>query len=325
MALLLAVVAAPLAADELRPAVVELTEREAGQWTLEWKLPVAATPGQSAAMLARPVIPNVCTMEGEPVQRAAPLALYGSTRLQCSGALADQSFGLTELLGSADAIARMVPLDGEVQSFRLTAAEPIATIAAAPDRWQVARDYFLIGTEHILLGWDHLLFVIALVLLVGKTWPVVKAATAFTVAHSITLVATTLGYAGLPSRAVEALIALSIVFLAVELAGKLREPDRETWTRRAPWLVAFAFGLLHGFGFAGALAEIGLPQGEIAAALVAFNVGVEAGQLLVIAAVLALLAVINRALPVIEGPAIRAATYGIGIIGSFWMFERVLL
>ncbi len=324
-ALFAMLLSAPLAADELRPAVVELTEREAGQWTLEWKLPVTATPGFNAANLARPVIPENCTMQGEPVWRAAPLALLGSARLQCDGALEDQSFGLTELLGNSDAIARMIPLDGTAQSFRLTAINPTATIAAAPDWWQVARDYFVIGTEHILLGWDHLLFVIALVLLVGKAWAVIKAATAFTIAHSITLVATTLGYAGLPSRAVEALIALSIVFLAVELAGKLREPDRETWTRRAPWLVAFAFGFLHGFGFAGALAEIGLPQGEIAAALVAFNLGVEAGQLLVIAAVLALVALIQRTLPAIETPAIRATTYAVGIIGSFWMFERVLL
>jgi hypothetical protein len=153
---------------------------------------------------------------------------------------------------------------------------------------------------------------------------VVKAATAFTIAHSITLAATTLGYTGMASRPVEALIALSIVFLAVEVMRKLHEPEQPTWTARAPWLVAFAFGLLHGFGFAGALAEIGLPQGEIAAALVAFNVGVEAGQLIVVAAVIALLAALKRLAPLAETPAIRAATYGIGITGSFWLIDRVL-
>ncbi|MEM6475507.1 MAG: HupE/UreJ family protein [Pseudomonadota bacterium] len=317
--------AAPLSADELRPAVIELTEREAGEWTLEWKLPVAAIRSGEAGPLAQPVIPSNCTMQGEAVQRASPTALLGSARLTCDGSLSGEAFGLSELLGSADAIARMVPRDGGTQTFRLTAEATTATIAGAPDRWQVARDYFVIGAEHILFGWDHLLFVIALVLLVRAPWPVIKAATAFTIAHSITLVATTLGYAGLPSRPVEALIALSIVFLAVELAKALREPDRETFTRRAPWLVAFAFGLLHGFGFAGALADIGLPQGEIAAALIAFNLGVEAGQLLVIAAVLAVLAGIQRASPTIEAPALRAATYAMGIIGSFWLFERVIL
>ena len=264
-------------------------------------------------------------MQGDPVQRAAPTALLGSARLTCEGALAGQTFGLSELLGSADAIARVIPLDGGVQTFRLTANAPTATIAAEPNRWQVARDYFVIGAEHIVFGWDHLLFVIALVFLVRAPWPVIKAATAFTVAHSITLVATTLGYTGLPSRPVEALIALSIVFLAVEVALVLREPERRTWTRRVPWLVAFGFGLFHGFGFAGALADIGLPQGEVAAALVAFNIGVEAGQLLVIAAVLAALAVLTRAAPKLEAPALRIATYGIGVTGSFWLFERIIL
>ena len=170
------------------------------------------------------------------------------------------------------------------------------------------------------MGWDHLLFVIALVLLVVGGWQVVKAATAFTIAHSITLVATTLGYTGLPSRPVEALIALSIVFLAVELARS----DRETWTRRWPWVVAFGFGLLHGFGFAGALREIGLPEGEVPAALFAFNVGVEAGQLLVIAALIALRALIQRFAPKADAPALRFATYGIGITASYWLVDRLV-
>ncbi|MEP0189033.1 MAG: HupE/UreJ family protein [Erythrobacter sp.] len=320
-----ALFAAPLAADEIRPAVVELNERAAGEWVLEWKLPVAASRVGEAPQLARPVIPENCNMRGEPVQRAAPAALLGSARLTCDGPLAGGRFGLSELLGNADAIARMVPHTGSAQTFRLTAQSPSAIIAVAPDRWQVARDYFVIGAEHILFGWDHLLFVIALVLLVRAPWPVIKAATAFTAAHSITLVATTLGYAGLPGRPVEAVIALSIVFLAVELAKALRDPDRMTWTRRAPWLVAFAFGLIHGFGFAGALSNIGLPQGEVAAALVAFNVGVETGQLLVIASVLALLAITPRIAPSVETPALRITTYAMGIVGSYWLFERVLL
>jgi hydrogenase/urease accessory protein HupE len=270
------------------------------------------------------VIPASCALSGEPVQRAAALALLGRAELTCSGTLAGERFGLTELTGNSDAIARLIPLDRPVQTFRLTASAPTVAILAEPDRWQVLRDYLVIGTEHILLGWDHLLFVIALVLLVRRPWPVVKAATAFTLAHSFTLVATTLGYAGLPSRPVEALIALSIVFLAVEVALSLRNPERVTWTQRAPWLVAFGFGLIHGFGFAGALAEIGLPQGEIAAALLAFNLGVEAGQLLVIAALLSMLALLARMAPRAPIPAIRMASYAIGSIGSFWLIERMV-
>lgn len=324
MALLLVSFAAPLAADELRPAVIELAERQAGVWVLEWKLPVAAARGEAAIPVANPVIPEGCEQVGEPVQRAASLALLGRSQLACEGTLAGASFGISELVGNADAIARFIPLERPVQTFRLTAQAPVATILAEPNWGDVLRDYFIIGAEHILFGWDHLLFVIALVLLVRAPWPVVKAATAFTVAHSITLVATTLGYAGLPSRPVEALIALSIVFLAVEVALVLRDPDRMTWTRRFPWVVAFGFGLFHGFGFAGALADIGLPPGEIATALLAFNIGVEAGQLLVIGVLAMLLAGIARSLPTLETPALRFATYAIGVTGSFWLIERVI-
>ncbi|MFN4020315.1 MAG: HupE/UreJ family protein [Erythrobacter sp.] len=325
LAMILALFAAPANADELRPAVIELAERDGGAWVLEWKLPVSAVaPGQTGAVLARPVFPRSCTPRGHAVQRAAPLALLGRQELHCTGDLPGQSFGLSELIGNSDAIARFIPRDGPVQTFRLTAAAPVATIAAAPDTMQVLADYLVIGAEHILFGWDHLLFVIALVLLVRAHWPVVKAATAFTVAHSLTLVATSLGYAGLPSRPVEALIALSIVFLALEVALVLRAPERHTFTRRLPWVVAFAFGLIHGFGFAGALADIGLPQGEVITALLAFNLGVEAGQLLVIALTLALLWGLTRALPKAEIPVLRAATYAIGAVGSFWLIERVI-
>jgi hydrogenase/urease accessory protein HupE len=325
LALLLALLAAPAVADELRPAVIELAEREGDVWVLEWKLPVAAAaPGQGGAVFAEPVFPHSCSPAGEPVRRAAPLALLGRLELRCEGELAGQAFGLSELIGGSDAIARFLPRGRPSQTFRLTGAAPTAIIAAAPDRLQVLIDYLVIGAEHILFGWDHLLFVIALVLLVRRTWAVVKSATAFTLAHSLTLVATSLGYAGMPSRPVEALIALSIVFLALEVALVLREPERSTFTRRFPWVVAFFFGLFHGFGFAGALADIGLPQGEVVTALLAFNLGVEAGQLLVIALVLGGLAVLSRALPKAEAPVLRAATYAIGAVSSFWLIERVI-
>ncbi len=324
LALCLALLAAPLSADELRPAVIELIEREGGVWVIEWKLPVAALRAQDAVLLAEPLLPAVCTASGAPVRRAAPLALLGQQELRCRGNMAGQSFGLSALAGGTDAIARLIPRGKPAQTFRLTPEAPTAVIAAEPSAMQVLRDYLVIGAEHILFGWDHLLFVIALVLLVRRPWAVVKAATAFTVAHSLTLVATSLGYAGLPSRPVEALIALSIVFLAVEVALVLRSPEPRTFTRRFPWAVAFAFGLFHGFGFAGALADIGLPQGEVVTALLAFNLGVEAGQLLVIAGVIALLAAMMRFAPRFERPVLGGSTYAIGAIGSFWLIERVI-
>lgn len=311
-------------AHELRPSVVELREVEASQYTMDWKVTLAVGSGAALASRLEPVIPENCAFVGDPVQRIQAAALMGRASLTCDGAPAGGQFGLSELLGKSDAIARFVPLDEPTQSFRLTADEPSATILAEPDAWSVLFDYFVIGAEHIVFGWDHLLFVIALVLLVRGPWPVVKAATAFTVAHSITLVATVLGYSGLPSRPVEALIALSIVFLAVEVAITLRDPERETLTRRYPWAVAFGFGLVHGFGFAGALADIGLPQTQLAAALFAFNVGVEAGQLLIVALTMVILAGLARAPAQSEGQALKLATYAIGTVGSFWLIERLI-
>lgn len=315
---------AAASAHELRPSVVELREVEAGQYMMDWKVTLAVGSGAALAARLEPVIPANCSITGEPVQRIQAAALMGRAYLTCQGAPAGGQFGLSELLGKSDAIARFVPLEEPTQSFRLTADAPAATILAEPDALSVLMDYFVIGAEHIVFGWDHLLFVIALVLLVRGPWPVVKAATAFTIAHSITLVATVLGYSGLPSRPVEALIALSIVFLAVEVAITLRDPERMTLTRRYPWAVAFAFGLVHGFGFAGALADIGLPQTQLAAALFAFNVGVEAGQLLVVAITMLVLSALARAPSQTGGQALKIATYAIGTVGSFWLIERLI-
>lgn len=315
--LALGLVAAPAQADEIRPFALDFTETEQGEWTLDWKQPLA---GGGPIEPVIPAIPQNCRFSGEPRLREGAAALVGNADVLCEGEISGGTVALPQLSGNADALVRVAPLGRPVQSHRLTASEPAATILAEPGRWQVLKTYLIIGAEHILAGWDHLLFVIALVLLVVKGWPVVKAATAFTIAHSITLVATTLGYTGLAQRPVEALIALSIVFLAVELM----RTDRETWTRRWPWIVAFGFGLVHGFGFAGALREIGLPEGEVPAALLAFNLGVEAGQLLVIAAVLALRAAIGRFAPKADEPALRLTTYAIGIISSYWLIDRLV-
>ena len=295
---------------------LDLVERGEGTWSLSWKQPVAS----ANASIILPTPPENCRLLAEPVIRRGNAALLGQVDLQCEGPLGGQRFGLPGLTGQVDALLRVQPLDQPVQSLRLTANEPAATIIAEPDRWQVLRSYFIIGGEHILMGWDHLLFVIALVLLVGKGWAVIGAATAFTISHSITLAASVLGFTGLPQAPVEALIALSIVFLAVELARE----NADSWTRRWPWVVAFGFGLLHGFGFAGALAEIGLPQGEVPTALLAFNLGVEAGQIAVIALVLLLRGVLQRVAPKVEPIALKLATYGIGIIASYWLLDRVL-
>ncbi|WP_100259787.1 HupE/UreJ family protein [Qipengyuania seohaensis] len=317
LALAVLLIASPALADELRPVSIQLEQVDEARWNLGWRQPLASP---QADRTARPDLPEVCEFSGEPVLDNSALAVVGRADVTCKEDIAGSRIGWPALFGQGDAILRVAPLDRPVQVYRLTAQEPYAEVEARPSSLQVWRGYFVIGVEHILAGWDHLLFVIALVLLVGRTWPVIKATTAFTVAHSITLAATTLGVTGLPQRPVEALIALSIVFLAVEIA----RGTKETITRRLPWVVAFAFGLLHGFGFAGALREIGLPEGEVPAALVSFNLGVEAGQLLVIALVLLVLAVIRRVRAGAEAPALRIASYAIGITGAYWLVDRVI-
>ena len=304
-------------ADELRPGAVQLVETLSGRWAVSWKQPLAR-PGMTPPAI--PLLPEHCRYQREPVLRAAPQALIGQAMAVCTGRLDGSRIGWEGVQGRGDALLRVVPLARPVQSFRLTAERPFAVVAAAPGRWQVARTYLSLGFAHILAGWDHLLFVIALVLLIARAGPVVMAATAFTLAHSLTLAAVTLGMAGLPQQPVEALIALSIIMLAVEVV----RGEGASLTRRLPWLVAFGFGLVHGFGFAGALREIGLPEGEVVPALLAFNLGVEAGQIAVIAAVWGTRALLRRFAPSLESPAIRMASYAIGITGGFWLIDRIL-
>ncbi|MDC0886179.1 HupE/UreJ family protein [Altererythrobacter sp.] len=318
-AILLAL-AAPAQADELRPGYVEFAQMDERSWQLTWKQPL---PAPGPAELSVPVLPAKCALAGDPVARAAPLALLGSADVRCEGSAAGGRIGFEAIFGGGDVLLRVAPLGASIQTFRLTEAEPVAVIAAQASTGQVWRTYFLLGVEHILEGWDHLLFVIALVLLVRRGWAVAKAVTAFTVAHSLTLAGVTLGLVGFPGRPVEAVIALSIVLLAVE--GVRAEQDAvRTWTRRWPWLVAFLFGLIHGFGFAGALNEIGLPEGDIPSALISFNLGVEAGQLAVVALVLAALALIRRIQPRRLEPSVRTASYVIGITGSYWLIDRLV-
>jgi hydrogenase/urease accessory protein HupE len=216
---------------------------------------------------------------------------------------------------------RIESTDGAVRSARLTPANPSFVVPTQPGPLMVLRAYVGLGIEHILLGVDHLLFVLCLLLLVRGLRQLLATITAFTLAHSITLAAATLGYIRVPAAPVEAMIALSIVFLASELVRG--EARRGAVTRLYPWLLAFSFGLLHGLGFAGALAEVGLPQGEVPLALFTFNVGVELGQLAFVTAVLSLTCLV-RLLPLrLPVWAPSAAGYAIGSVAAFWMFTRL--
>ena len=243
-------------------------------------------------------------------------------RINCELSLEGEAIAIDGLDATlTDALVRIESADGSVRNALLTPSSPSFIVPVQPGPLMVLRAYVGLGIEHILFGIDHLLFVLCLLLLVRGIRKLLATVTAFTLAHSITLAAATLGFIRVPAAPVEATIALSIVFLASELVRGAA--GRGTVTRSDPWLIAFSFGLLHGLGFAGALAEVGLPQGEIPLALFSFNVGVELGQLAFVAAVLSLALLIRAVSLRLPAWAPNAAGYAIGSVAMFWVFARL--
>ena len=242
--------------------------------------------------------------------------------VSCPGSLDNREISVDGLSSTfTDVVARTVRTDGTVQSARLTPDQPYFTVLAAPTWLDTAWTYFVLGLQHIMLGIDHLLFVLALLLLIRDRWMLVKTISAFTVAHSLTLAAAALGRAEAPQAPVEAVVALSIVFAAAEVS---RQRVVSEMTSRSPWIMAFAFGLLHGLGFGGALKGAGLPQSDVPLALLTFNLGVEAGQLLFVAAVFALVASLDRLLA-LAVPRLRdVAAYAIGTLAATWFIQRLV-
>jgi hydrogenase/urease accessory protein HupE len=317
--LLLAGVAACAAqADVFRPAYLELREQTPGRYDVLWKVP-ALGDRRLAAEVRWPAGTRNVT---QPAGQFAGGAFLERWVIERAGGLTGQEIAIDGLIGGVtDVIVRLERADGTSQMERLLPENARFTVAAPAGTGEIAWSYLVLGVEHILGGVDHLLFVLALLLIVRGARRIVLTVTAFTVAHSITLVAATLGWVRVPGPPVEAMIALSIVFVAAEVVHGLQ--GRPGLTARAPWVVAFSFGLLHGFGFAGALAEVGLPQKAIPVALLMFNVGVEIGQLVFIAAALTAGALLSR-LPL---PRRRwldyAVPYSIGAVAMFWVIERV--
>ena len=230
---------------------------------------------------------------------------------------------------STDVLVRIEALGGATQTERLSPTKTAFVVQTTPGASEVAATYLRLGIEHILFGFDHLLFVLALVILVREWRRVAITVTAFTVAHSITLAAATLGFVNVPGPPLEAAIALSIVLVAVEIVNARH--GKPSLTARRPWLVAFGFGLLHGFGFAGALAEVGLPQHAIPIALLFFNLGVEIGQLVFVAGVLTLAWLLRETATLLSKPALVQRTinrldviaaYAIGAMAAYWLIER---
>jgi len=317
MSALLALAPAAVA-HELRPGYLELRETEPDVFALLWKVP--ARGDQRFGI--RPALPTHCTPVAPSENTRTGDAFVERSTVRCPGGLDGHPVAVEGLSATlTDVLLRIERRDGTEQTHRLTPAAPSVVVTAAPGSLALAWTYLRLGVEHILFGFDHLLFVLALFILVGPNRRLVGTVTAFTVAHSLTLAAATLGFVHVPPRAVEATIALSIVFVAAEIVHARR--GLRSLTARKPWIVAFAFGLLHGLGFAGALADIGLPQHAIPLALLCFNVGVEIGQLLFIATVLAMGFVARRlAIPWPEWAA-GLAPYVIGTLAAYWTIERV--
>lgn len=304
-------------AHEIRPAFLEIREIEPASYDILWK-----TPAQGDMRLALNVIlPPNCTNAGEPRSTLVDSAVIQRWRTTCAGSLVGKTLSVENLDSTlTDAIVRFEPLSGSPKTLRLNGAAPSATIPAQQPWLDVAATYFRLGVEHILFGFDHLLFVLCLLLLVGDLKRLLGAITAFTVAHSITLAGTTFGWLHLASAPVEASIALSIMFVAAEII-RARQGGGSVM-QRWPWIASFTFGLLHGFGFASALREIGIPQDAVPLALLFFNLGVEAGQVAFVLAVLLVREAWRRFAPTPPAWSWRAPPYLAGAVAAFWFIER---
>lgn len=318
-------------AHEIRPASLKITESaDLKVYDIIWKTPIL----EGRRMTIRPVLPSDCQERaigpGE-VRNATHTEHWLAT---CGpGGLEGQTITISGLSRTlTDVFVEVVAAGGASSSFIITPQHPSFVIGSEAGASAPALDftgYFELGLKHLLTGIDHILFVTGLVFLIRAPWVLLKVITSFTVAHSLTLGLSTLGLVSLPQGVVESAIALSIVILGVELVKSLdRAADDPSLLLRYPWVLTFVFGLLHGFGFASALTQIGLPESSTALALLFFNLGVEAGQILIVG--LVLVALLFARQPIANmAPTLRSAVrsvpgYLIGIPASFWFFERTL-
>ncbi len=354
-----AVLPSALVAHEVRPAYLELTEVSAGRFEVLWKQPVLADaePGLVRRLPLRPAFPAQCREAGRALPELTAAALLERWTIDCGaeglGAAPIEIAGLPRTL--TDVLLRVRFADGASVDHLLRPEAPRVVVSPEGGGGMAVPAYLRLGVEHLLFGFDHILFVIGLMFLVRRPLQLVQVVTAFTAAHSITLALSTLGVLTLSQRPVEAVIALSILYLAVELArdaGRAGHDHHASGAAasagaggagrdrhasgaggpagagfslaRSPWAIAFGFGLLHGFGFAGALADIGLPEQARAMALLLFNVGVEIGQLMVVGVLLALLYGLRvRRVPVPAAVAL-APIVVMGTVSAYWFLERVL-
>ena len=348
-----AAMTASTAAHEVRPAYLELNETSAGRFEVLWKQPVLADaePGAIRRLPLRPAFPAHCHEAGRSLPEVTASALIERWTIDCgTGGLGDAPIEIAGLPRTlTDVLLRVRFRGGATVDHLLRPEAPRAAVRPETGGGMAVPAYLRLGVEHLLFGFDHILFVVGLTFLVRRPLQLVQVVTAFTAAHSITLALSTLGVVTLPQRPVEAVIALSILFLAVELARSVggaagaREQrsadahrqdgggegaggarEQRSALARSPWAIAFGFGLLHGFGFAGALADIGLPEQARAMALLLFNVGVEIGQLAVVGLLLALLYGLRARRAALPAVAAQVPIYVMGTVSAYWFLERVL-
>lgn len=305
-------------AHEIRPAYLDMRETASDEFVVVWKVP--AQGDMRLGLYAS--LPKTCIEKAEPVRSIVDGAYLERWTVACAGGLTGGEIRINGLKSTmTDALVRIEYENGETEVVRLMPDAPSFVVAGAQTSLEVAETYFLLGVDHILSGFDHLLFVLALMLLIRDRWMLVKTITAFTVAHSITLAGASLGLFSLPQKPVEATIALSIAFVASELSRM--KPGERRLSERYPWVMAFAFGLLHGFGFASALKEIGLPRSDVPLSLLTFNLGVEAGQVIFVAAALVLVRAAGALVAIKPAPARQVGAYLIGTAAMLWLVPRI--
>ena len=309
---------ATASAHPLAPALLEIRELSGGEAAIHFRTSLVTPVGVDL----RPQLPESCRdlTPAEAREEGSGLSLRWT--VDCGpGSWVGRRVAIQGLEDARiDALLRIDLADGRVLNTILRDGEPSFTVPEKAGRGAVLRAYTRLGVEHILSGFDHLLFVLGLMLLVTAPRALLATITSFTLGHSVTLSLVALGFARVPSRAVEVAISASVYLLAVEIA---RPPSaRPGWLRRAPWLMAIVFGLLHGMGFAGALAEVGLPAGEIPVALFAFNAGIEIGQLLFVVAVLVLRWALRDRMESRPLWSRWVPAYTIGSLAAWWSLER---
>lgn len=319
-AALAVLLASSVSAHEARPGFLELRETGPETYSFLWKKPT----GGEVEIQITPAIPEGCRLTTPDRQRMTPGAMIVRGTLICAGGIAGKTIAIVGLEATiTDVLVRLHHADGRLESHLLRPQTPSVALGAVTTATQRALGYVQLGVQHILLGVDHLLFVLGLLLIVSDRWMLLKTITSFTLAHSITLAIATLGYASAPLPPLNAAIALSILFLGPEVVRTWR--CETSFTIRHPWVVAFAFGLLHGFGFASGLTAMGLPRAEIPLALLLFNVGVEIGQV----GFVLLVVLLERSFRVLEvrWPRLveRLPGYAVGSLGAYWTIQRTLV